>query len=245
MPPDTSRIGETVKSAAYAATVDEQGDPSPATCCSPAETRIAQRFDRRARTWTDAPELPAMVDVSAGLRRLLLDVATRRPTILELGCGTGALSVALLADGARAVTGIDLSPGSIALARRRAEQARVGQRATFRVGNAALETVDGHDWVVLDRSICCFPHVERLLDAALSAQPERIAISLPESRGWRGAANRILWRAENLWDIVSGGCPGYVHDLRRIERRLAAGGLVPLRSGRIGLWFCGIYQRAS
>lgn len=220
----------------------ERGSPS---CCDPAETRIAQRFDRRARTWTDAAELPAMVDVSAGLRDLLRDVAEVHPTILELGCGTGALSVALLGDGAGAVTGIDLSPGSVALARRRADAAGVGERATFHVGNAVLERVGRHDWVILDRSICCFSDVERLLDAALAARPSRIAISLPESRGWRGLVNRVAWRAENLWDLVSGGCPGYVHDLRRIEPRLAAAGLMPVRQGRIGLWFCGVYQRAS
>ena len=96
-----------------------------------------------------------------------------------------------------------------------------------------------------DRSICCFPEADGLLDAALRASPERIALSVPESRGWRGLLNRILWHVENLWDLVSGGCPGYVHDLRGIERRLAQAGLTPLRSGRIGLWFCGVYQRAS
>lgn len=186
-----------------------------------------------------------MVDVSAGLRDLLADVALRHPSILELGCGTGALSVALLGDGAGSVTGIDLSPGSIALARRRADEAGVGERATYRIGNAALEPVERYDWVILDRSICCFPEADRLLDTALRAAPECVALSVPESRGWRGWLNALLWRAENLWDLVSGGCPGYVHDLRRIERRLAGAGLLPAHSRRIGLWFCGVYRRAS
>ena len=55
--------------------------------------------------------------------------------------------------------------------------------------------------------------------------------------------NRPLWFAEFAWDRLHGGCRGYVHDLRRIERQLAAAEFRSNGSDRIGLWFIGLYDR--
>jgi SAM-dependent methyltransferase len=218
-------------------------DPIEPSCCTPADARVARRFDARAAQWADADEFSTMVPVSAALLSLLDDAGAIRPSVLELGCGTGALSVALLTAGAASVSGVDLSPASIRVAERRAASAGFQDRASFVAGNAASLELAPHDWVVLDRSLCCFADAPALLDSALSAAGRRIALSVPESRGWRGLLNRVMWRAENLWDRVSGGCPGYVHDLRRMEARLAGAGFTRRRSVRVGLWHAGVYDR--
>lgn len=226
--------------------MSRQADEEIATgCCPPTDPRIARRFDKKAGLWTDADELPELIDVSAQLLDLLRDVPLRRPSVLELGCGTGGLSVGLLDMGAVRVTGIDLSPASIDVAGRRALDAGYAEQASFEVGNAANAPLEPHDWVILDRVFCCFGDSERLADRAIELARERIGISLPESRGWRGFINRLLWAAENVWDRLTGGCRGYVHDLRRIERRLAAAGFRASASSRIGLWHIGIYERAD
>lgn len=212
-------------------------------CCTPPDPRIARQFDEKYAGWTDEDGFPEMVDVSGAILDLVRDATLRRPSVLELGCGTGALGVAILEMGASRLTGVDLSPGSIGLARRRAAAGGFGEVAAFNVGNAADAAADAHDWVVLDRIICCYGDVERLLDRAMALARDRIALSVPESRGWRGVVNRPLWAAEYLWDRWQGGCRGYVHDLRRIERRLAAAGFAPAGSRRIGLWHIGVYDR--
>jgi magnesium-protoporphyrin O-methyltransferase len=224
-------------------------DPPPtkataAGCCAPADPRIARRFDAIASDWADADELPDMVGVSAGLLDLLRDTPTRRPTVLELGSGTGALGVALLEMGAERVTGIDLSAESVRVAARRADAAGFGARAAFRAGNAVESPVEPHDWVVLDRVICCFGDPARLVDRAIETAGERIALSAPDSRGWRGILNRPLWAAENVWDLWRGGCRGYVHDLRRVEGRLVRAGFVRTATRHVGLWQVARYDRA-
>jgi SAM-dependent methyltransferase len=220
--------------------VASQPDPD---CCPPADPRIARQFDARYDGWTEDEGFPELVDVSGAILDLVRDTALRRPSVLELGCGTAALGVALLEMGAARLTGIDLSPASIDLARQRADAAGFAEAATFEVGNAVATTADPHDWVILDRVICCYGDVATLVERAISLAGERIAISVPESRGWRGLVNRPLWLAEFAWDRWQGGCRGYVHDLRRIERRLAAAGFRPAGSDRIGLWHVGIYDR--
>ncbi len=212
-------------------------------CCAPADPRIARQFDERAEAWSDVDEFPDLVDVSARMLDLLRDAPLRRPTVLEFGCGTGAVGVALLEMDAARVTGIDLSPASIEVARRRSAAADVAERATFDVGNAADAAAERHDWVVMDRVICCFGDAERLVARAVERAGERIAITVPESRGWRGLVNRPLWAMEFAWDRLRGGCRGYVHDLRLIERQLAAAGFRPGASARIGLWHIGVYDR--
>ena len=212
-------------------------------CCTPADPRIARQFDARYEDWTPDEGFPELVDVSGAILDLMTDAPLRRPSVLDLGCGTGALGVALLEMGASRVTGIDLSPASIDLARRRADDAGFAESSAFIVGNAAEAKVTPHDWVVLDRAICCYGDVDGLVGRAMELAHERIAISVPESRGWRGLVNRPLWLAEFAWDRWHGGCRGYVHDLRRIELRLAAAGFAPAGSDRIGLWHIGLYDR--
>lgn len=200
-----------------------------------------------AGAYTDPDDFPDMVDISARLLDQLRDASTLHPSVLELGCGTGALTLALLELGASRTMGVDLSAGSVDVARRRMASAGFADRTAFVVGDAASVPLLHHDWVILDRAICCFHHVERLVACAIDAAVSRIAISVPESRGWRGLINHPLWAAENVWDLWKGGCRGYVHDLRRIERQLAQAGFRPVagRGGHIGLWFVGVYERAA
>jgi 2-polyprenyl-3-methyl-5-hydroxy-6-metoxy-1,4-benzoquinol methylase len=236
--------GPGASSSSSSSSADPSRDRSTAACCEAADPRIARRFDELADTWAEADELPDMVDVSARLLDLLRDAPTGRPSVLELGCGSGGLSVAMLEMGAARVTGVDLSASSVRLAESRAAAAGFGDQASFRVGDAADVDEAPHDWVILDRVVCCYGDPERLVERATQLATARIGLSAPESRGWRGWVNQPLWAAENVWDLVRGGCRGYVHDLRRLERRLADAGFRPRATSRVGLWHVATYERA-
>src|SRR3954468_16513932 len=199
----------------------DEGTDSPRTpdCCT-ADPRIGRHFDDRIVEMSQeaAGEFPEMVDVSAMLLGLVADdVAAAAPTVLELGCGSGALAVALLKRGATRARGYDLSPGMLAVAVKRAEQSDVADRAAFTLADAATAEVEPADWVVMDRVICCYPHMTALLAQATRSARARICFTVPTSRGWRGLMNRVLWRMENIPLLFGGsGCPGFVHSLDRI-----------------------------
>lgn len=216
-----------------------------ATCCPDGhDPRVPRAFDRAYDGWSSETGFPETVEVSSRLLAALRDGTPEHPSVLELGCGTGAVSVALLEMGARAVHGVDLSAASVDIARRRADAAGVGDRARFEAGQGAAVEGVHVDWVVLDRVLCCDRHPDGLLDVAIEAAARRVALTVPESRGWLGILNRLMWKAENVWDRFTEGCFGYVHDLRRIERRLAEAGFVPATTSRVGLWHLGIYDRS-
>lgn len=207
-------------------------------------TRIALHFDRKAFQ-RDPSELPASAPISARLLDLLGDVADIHPSVLDLGCGDGAGAIRLLQAGAGSVTGIDLSPASIEIAQRRAVITGLGrERARFAVADVSSVVLRPHDWVLLDRVICCYGDSDRLVGNALTAASRRLAFSVPESRGWRGVLNSIGWGLENLWKglVNPDHCRGHVHDVKNIEQHLEAAGFRRLRSAHRGLWYAAVFE---
>ncbi len=182
--------------------------------------------------------------VSRRLLSNLADVSEARPSVLELGCGPGALTLALVERGAARATGIDLSPASVEVARRRAVEAGVSDRADFRLGDAASVALEPHDWVVLDKVICCYRDVERLVATSMAATRRRYVFVVPDSRGVRGLLNRVWVWLENATNTVRGRpCPGYVHDVRVIEDRLHQAGFRRVRAATFRLWYLAIFDR--
>lgn len=216
----------------------------PDDCCSGPDPRIARHFDKRMRDLAESGQFPEMVDVSRALLDLLSDADALRPTLLELGCGSAALMVALLERGAVSAYGVDLSPESVATARRRAETAGVHSRVTFTVGDGSQVAVARHDWVVLDRVICCYPHIDALLGNSIGAASLRYAFSIPDTRGWRGVVNRLIRASENFMvRLGAEGCRSYTHSISMVDRRLRDAGFEPLRERKAGLWYAAVYER--
>ena len=217
-------------------------------CCPTPDPRIARHFDQRVSRLTAEADggFPEMVEVTRTLLSLLDDVGTVKPTLLELGSGSGALTVALLEGGALRADGVDLSPQSVATAVRRAEAAGVADRASFVVGDGSVVPVEAHDWVVLDRVICCFPDMDRLLANSIGAASKRYAFSVPLDSGWRGFVNKFFRATENaIARIIRGGCPGYTHSIAAIRDRLRQAGFEQLRDARDGLWYAAVWERTE
>jgi SAM-dependent methyltransferase len=222
----------------------------PACCSGPdLNARIATFFDRRTDFLRGKQgAFPPLSPVSISLLNALAPEAEGGPTVLEFGSGTGGLAVRLLTAGASHATGVDLSATSVATARDRLAAAGfTDTRATFMVGDAADVVVEPHDWVILDRAICCYPDVDRLMDHAITSARTRIAYSVPESDGWRRIVHRAMWWAEDSWQTLRGfrPSPGYWHAIRHIESQLAAAGFRPTRQWRFRLWRLAIFERAA
>lgn len=215
-------------------------------CCPPPDPRIARHFDARVSRLSAEADggFPEMVEVSRTLLALLDDVGTVQPTLLELGCGSGAMSVALLEAGAIRADGVDLSPQSVATAQRRAAAAGVADRASFVVGDGSVVPVEPHDWVVLDRVICCFSDMDGLLANSIGAASKRFAFTVPLDSGWQGLINRLFRVAENATNRLRGGpCPGYTHSIAAIRDRLRQAGFEQLRDARDGLWYATVWEK--
>lgn len=136
--------------------------------------------------------------------------------VLDLGCGTGSLSL-LAAEQGHRVTGVDRSPAMVQLAR----QKLAGRHAVFLTGDAARPPVDGerYDAVLVRHVLWTLPEPGRVL------------------RRWRGLlrpGGRLVL-VEGVWGTVSPvGIP--VDRLTALLAPLTARVRVERLSGDPALW---------
>jgi magnesium-protoporphyrin O-methyltransferase len=227
-------------------TVDPTPEREGPACACPTDSRIARHFDAKVAERLARGQDAVLVPVSERLRDALLSVGPAGRTLLELGCGRGGLLLALTQAGAASGTGVDLSAASIDAARNRFAQAQLSDRVRLSVGDAARIPLEPQDWVILDRVMCCYPDIERLLANTLPAARRLYAFTVPSSRGWRGVIARLEEWLENAWNSLRGRpCPGYVHDLDLIESRLANAGFRLRQRDHRRLWHIAIYERST
>lgn len=177
------------------------------------------------------------------LRERLLDAAALRPgdRVLDVGCGTGALSVqAKRRQPAAEITGLD--PDAKALARARAAAARAGLAIRFEQGfGDALPFEAGSFERVISSLV--FHHLDSAGRAATLAEIARVlapggTLGVLDFGPPRGALDRALLslfhRGDELRDNLEG----------RIPAQMSAAGLADAREiaqlgspfGRLSLW---------
>ena len=215
-------------------------------CACPTDARIARHFDAKVAERMSRCEDPVLVAVSQRLRDALLSLDPTDRTVLELGCGRGGLLLGLVQAGAAHATGLELSPAAIDAARDRFAQEQLSDRVHLSVGDAAHVSLEPHDWVILDRVMCCYPDIEGLLANTLPAARHIYAFTVPTSRGWRGVAARVEEWFQNAWNTLRGqSCPGYVHNLDLIEEHMVTAGFRLRHRDRQRLWHIAVYERAA
>ncbi|MEA1903393.1 MAG: SAM-dependent methyltransferase [Actinomycetota bacterium] len=151
-------------------------------CCNPSGYRhfFNQKEARRNLAHYDKKGL----DKTA--RRMVDYLASRGVegrSVLEVGGGIGALHVELLKAGAADAVNVELSGGYEDVAAELLEREGLGERVERHLGDftelaAGLEADD----VVMNRVICCYPNMERLMGAALSSSRRFVAATFPRDR---------------------------------------------------------------
>jgi SAM-dependent methyltransferase len=171
-----------------------------------------------------------------------------RRTVLDVGCGTGDLALASLQRGAGRASGIDLAGGAIEQARTLATERGLADRTTFSVGDGAVAPLARHDVVALNRVLCCYPSVDRLLANSLGATGAIFAYTAPVHTGVMGIVNRISVAISNRWFALRKrkfrGFRAFVHDLDEVDRTIGAAGLEQVHASRVrGVWHLAVFAR--
>lgn len=185
--------------------------------------RLEMYFDRTALdAWaaltSDAPVSRIRVTVRAGrdaMRALLLswlpDDMTGL-TLLDAGCGTGALAVAAAARGAH-VTAIDISANLVAIARERAMLDGNGGTIDWRVGDMLAPALGEFDHVVAMDSLIHYPQADIVATVAALARRSRRSVAFtfaPRTPAltMMHAAGTLLPRADRAPAIIPVGEAG-------------------------------------
>jgi SAM-dependent methyltransferase len=189
-----------------------------------------------------------VVPITARMLRALERSGLAGRTVLDVGCGIGDLALGTLASGAELATGIDLSPGGIKQARALAAERGFSARTAFSVGDGAVVPLERHDVVALNRVLCCYPSVDRLLANSLGAAGSVYAYTAPVDTGPVGLFNRISVAILNVWFRLRvkkfRGFQAFVHDLDMVDRTIASAGFgVMHRSHERLRWRLAVFTR--
>ena len=198
---------------------------------------IAQRDLRRFRRRGAVPST----------RRLIEDLEAIRgdaATLLDVGGGVGAIQHALLDAGVGTAVDVDLSPDYIDAAREEGVRRGHGDRVRFVHADFldAAPELDAADIVTLDRVVCCYPDMDRLLTTAATKTRRLLGAVYPRDRWWvrAGAAVVNLTRRMKRTDFrVYVHSPAMIDDVLRRER------LTRRSLQRTFLWEIVTYVRAA
>ena len=164
-------------------------------------------------------------------------------TVLDIGCGVGALGLSALQRGARAAQLVDVSGPYLNAARDVAERLGVADRAEFYQDDFTfLEELRPADVLTLDRVVCCYPDAAALLTKAAAYSRREIVLSYPLPAGWLRAGRALL----NAGMRVFGQAYRfYLHDETLLLKAAGSAGHVLKHSARYGLWQVAVFSKPS
>lgn len=165
-------------------------------------------------------------------------------TVLDIGAGIGALHHVLLERGAEAVVDVDASGAYLEAARQEARRRGFEDRVRFEHGDFVeiSDTIEPADLVALDRSVCCYPHMDLLVGLAAARARRRLGIVVPRDLSIVRFGIRLInagqWLRRSAFRV-------YGHDHDEIAEVARNAGLTPLPSRHVGIWTVLFFDRAQ
>lgn len=212
--------------------------------CCPHCQETGDLFDEtKARTElrqyrTDGPPNKSTRLLINGLRTLDL----QDQTLLDIGGGVGMIQHELLEEGLSASTMVEASPAYLEVAENEARRRGHDERASFRYGDFVDLAPDlpEADLVTLDRVICCYPHMNELVQASTAKATRWYGVTYPKSRWYLRWAKPIsdlyCWIKDMDFRI-------YLHE--GVDRAIREEGFRRFYHVQTILWNVALYERVD
>ncbi|MDE3057692.1 MAG: methyltransferase domain-containing protein [Bacteroidota bacterium] len=206
--------------------------------CEPANkffSKISKRYARRFHRKGAAKE-----------QRLLLEGIRREPsqgkTVLDIGCGVGALHLSLLKEGAAFATGIDAAEGMVKKAQQLAEEFGVAEKTSYINGDFVDHAEQLHDAEItmLDKVVCCYEDVGTLIKKSTRKTAGTYALTHPKENLLTQAlfklhialAKLFHWKFHPFW-----------HDWQRMREMIIGEGFTCIYDNATFSWRVLVYKR--
>lgn len=214
-----------------------------ADCCSPSGYRHffnrkqARRNLRRYRRKGLDKTAQRMVDY-------LTDRGVTGQSILEVGGGIGALHLELLRAGADRAVNVEISGGYEEVAEQLLAQENMTDRVQRDVMDFAerAEEFDPADTLVMNRVICCYPFMEKLLAAATGRSRHFLAASFPRDRR---AARLAIGLGNWFLRLRRVDFQAYVHPNDAIVECATSHGFKVAMDDRDFIWRAMVFERLA
>jgi hypothetical protein len=154
-------------------------------CCTPKGYRLLFS-EKRARANAKRYRRRGPDAISRRLVDLLRQRSLQGRTLLEVGGGVGAIQIELLKAGLARAVSVELTPTYDDAASGLLREAGLEDRVDRRVLDFAEAgpEVAAAEFVVMNRVVCCYPDMPRLVGAAADRTREVLVLSFPRESWW-------------------------------------------------------------
>jgi len=163
-------------------------------------------------------------------------------TLLDIGGGIGAIPFELFQDGLERSMNVDASPAYQNVLREEAERRGLESRMDYRLGDFTelAEELPDAGIVTLDKVVCCYPDMDKLLESSLEKSNRLFALIFPRET----VINKIGFRLGNLWfKIRKSDFRTYLHPYKKIDAKIRSHGFRQTDHEKTILWRVLVYQK--
>ncbi len=163
-------------------------------------------------------------------------------TLLDIGGGVGAVQHELLEAGIDHATDVDASTAFISAARAEAQRRGHAERVSYQHGNFVdlAGDIAPADVVTLDRVICCYPDMEKMVGLSAAHARKLYGVVFPRDTWWIKIAlalgNFFLRLRRNPFR-------GFIHSTEAVEAILSSSGLKRRFYRKTLIWQVAVYTR--
>lgn len=214
-----------------------------ADCCTPSgyDDMFDEKGAGRDLKQYDKKGLDGMAQAMV---RYVANHGVEDTTVLEVGGGIGACQVELLKAGASSAVSVDISDGYEEVSRELFEREGLTERVERVVGDFAA-TPEGFapaDIVVMNRVICCYPDMDRLLRAGLGRSRRFVAASFPRHK-W---VTKVAIGTGNLYcRCTRSDFRAYLHSPALIIETARFAGFTPVFEEQDFIWKAVVFEKVS
>lgn len=214
-------------------------------CCSPRNINNLDNFFDAAHARKEAQHY-LKKGLDKRTRKLIAYLLTHSPepiSVLDIGCGAGGAHLELLRQGvAGHAVGVDASSGYLAAAQANAAQLNLSDRVTYHHHDFAQSAASfaPADAVLMDRVICCYPHLAQLLGAAAEHAERYLCLSFPRDEWWSRPPYRVV---DFFQTLFRSKYRFYLHPRPQVVAIAQAAGLHLVHTDRTFFWQIMVFAR--
>jgi hypothetical protein len=163
-------------------------------------------------------------------------------TLLDIGGGVGAIQHELIDAGVREVTSVEASSAYIGAAKEEAQRRGIAEQVSIHHGNFVDLATDiaPADIVTLDRVICCYPDMEKLVSLSAARARKLVGLVYPRDTWWV----KIVLALQNFFfSLRRSPFRTYSHPTEAVEAILGDSGLKRRFYQRTLVWQVAVYTR--
>ena len=163
-------------------------------------------------------------------------------SLLDIGGGIGVIQHELSAAGVRPITNVDASNAFLRMARQEAEKRGYAADARYLHGDfvSLAEGIEASHIVTLDRVLCCYPHMEALVDSAAAKTKRLLGLVYPRDTWWTKMGIQVL---NGYCRLQRNSFRNFIHPTAAVEQIVGEHGLRKIVHQNGLIWQVAVFAR--